>query len=211
MLVAAAILGFAFGFVGSVPIAGPIAVLVLRRGLEDRAKSALYLASGAAVAEGGYAYLAFWGFAEYLTRYAWIEPVSRVAGALILTGLGLRFVRRPDAEPPRTAPGRRAGRKRSFLLGLTITALNPALIVGWTAAVTALYSLGVVHFDPAAALPFSLGACAGVTVWFASLLGLLQRFRARLSSEALGRLMRSTGVILIVLGLGVAVRLVVQL
>jgi len=47
--------------------------------------------------------------------------------------------------------------------------------------------------------------------WFATLLGVLQRFRARLSREVLDRLMRSAGVLFILLGLGVAARLVVRL
>jgi threonine/homoserine/homoserine lactone efflux protein len=53
MLVAPVALGFAFGFVGSIPVAGPIAALVLSRGLEGRARSALSLAAGAALAEAG--------------------------------------------------------------------------------------------------------------------------------------------------------------
>src|SRR5262245_56590921 len=142
MLVAAAMLGFGCGFVGSIPVAGPIAALVFSRGLEDRTHSALYLASGAAVAEGAYAYLAFWGFADPPSLYASLERASHVAPAAILIGLGLHFALRRRAPPDRTAPDPRAGGARSFLLGVAITALNPALIVGWTAAVTALYGLG---------------------------------------------------------------------
>ena len=187
MLVAAAMLGFGCGFVGSIPVAGPIAALVFRRGLEDRARSAFYLAAGAALAEGVYAYLAFWGFAELLTGYAWIELASRTAAAVILIGLGLHFVRRAAAEAAPAASDPRSGNTRSFLLGLAITALNPALVAGWAAAVAALYSLDLVRFDPRAALPFSLGACAGIGAWFATLLVLLRRFRTRLSREALVR------------------------
>jgi threonine/homoserine/homoserine lactone efflux protein len=208
MLFAAAMLGFAFGFVGSIPIAGPVAVLVARRGLEDRARSALYLASGAALAEGAYAYVAFRGFSEFLIRYAWIEPASRIAAAVILTGLGLRFARGLEADATTRAQiDPRAGNKRSFLLGVILIAVNPVLIASWTAAVTVLYSLDLLRFDPGAALPFSLGACAGITVWFATLLGLLQRFRRRISRDALDRLMRGMGVLLIVLGLGFAAQI----
>ena len=207
MLFGAAILGFACGFVGSIPVAGPIALLVFSRGLQDRARSALYLGSGAAVAESAYAYLAFQGFAEVATRYAWIEPASRFAAAVLLTGLGFRFASAPGAcaEIP-IANDRRAGDKRSFLLGLTLTALNPVLIAVWAAAVAALYSLDLVRFDRAAALPFSLGACFGITAWFATLLVLLQRFRRRVSREAIDRAIRAMGLALIALGLGLGVR-----
>src|SRR5262245_51236802 len=108
MLFAAAAFGFAFGFVGSIPIAGPIAALVWSRGLEDRTRSGLFLAAGAAVAEGAYVYLAFWGFSEVLARYAWIEPLSRLAAAATLTVLGVRFVRRPHLEAAAPPPDPRA-------------------------------------------------------------------------------------------------------
>jgi threonine/homoserine/homoserine lactone efflux protein len=210
MIVAAALLGFAFGFVGSIPVAGPIAVLVLTRVLEDRARSAMYLASGAAVAEGGYAYLAFWGSAELLTRYAWLDAASRSTAALILTGVGVHFLRRPRSTTAQPASGLRGGSKRSFLLGLTITALNPALLATWAAAVAALYSLGLLRFDPRAALPFSLGACAGITAWFATLLTSIGRFRGQLTRAALDRLVRAIGVLLVLLGLGVGVHLALR-
>jgi threonine/homoserine/homoserine lactone efflux protein len=208
MRVVAALLGFAFGFVSSIPIAGPIATLVFSRGLEGRARSALYLAAGAALAEGGYAYLAFWGIAGFLTRYAWVEIASGIAAAAISTALGLHFLRSPNAEATRAQSDPGAPGRGAFLLGFTIAALNPALIMTWTAAVTAMYSLGLVRFEPAAALPFALGACAGITVWFAVLLGLVQRFRERLSDAALGRVRRAMGAILVALGIALAARLI---
>jgi threonine/homoserine/homoserine lactone efflux protein len=211
-MLVAALLGFLFGFFGSMPIAGPIAALVFSRGLENRARSALYLAAGAAIAEAGYAYLAFWGFSSFLAQYGWIEPVSRAAAALILMGLGMHFVRKGaagfgashDRDPS-------VGNKRSFMLGFTVTALNPTLIATWTGAVTFLYSLDVVKFDGAAAWPFSLGAFAGIVSWFALLLWLLSHFRARFSERAHARLMRGTGWFLVALGALFAVRFVQSL
>src|SRR5262245_58289080 len=207
MLFAAAAFGFVFGFVGSIPVGGPIAVMVISRGLADRARSALYLGSGAAIAEGAYAYVAFRGFSEVLTRYAWVEPASRIAGALILTGLGLRFARGLDGEgAAQTRLSPRAGAGRSFLLGLAITSANPVLIAAWTAALTVLYGLGLLSLDPGAALPFSIGASAGITIWFATLLGLLRRFQSSVSRAAIDRLVRGMGVALILLGLVCAAR-----
>src|ERR1700733_6137635 len=102
-MLSAALIGFGLGFFGSMPVAGPIAVIVFGQGLEDRARNGLYLACGAAIAESVYAYLAFWGFSAFLTRYPWIEPTSRVAAAVLLTALGVHFYRRrpkPEGAPP---------------------------------------------------------------------------------------------------------------
>jgi threonine/homoserine/homoserine lactone efflux protein len=207
----AALLGFCFGFIGSMPVAGPIAVLVFGRGLEDRARNGLFLASGAAIAESIYAYLAFWGFSAFLARYPWIEPTSRVAAAVILTGLGIHFYRKQPSAEGVTPPVRGVGNKRSFFLGLTITALNPTLIASWTAAVTTVYSLDIVSFDSSEALPFSLGAFTGIVSWFATLLYLLNRFRSRFSRGSLDRLVHGAGILLILLGLGIGARFVYRL
>ena len=41
------LIGFVFGFFGSMPVAGPIAVLVLRLGLEHHPSRAMAVAAGA--------------------------------------------------------------------------------------------------------------------------------------------------------------------
>jgi threonine/homoserine/homoserine lactone efflux protein len=205
----AAIIGFVFGFVGSMPVAGPVSILVFGRGLQDRARSGLYLAIGSAIAESAYAYLAFWGFSALLASHRWIEPISRGAGAVILMALGLRFTFRrvgPGSLPEVVEPP--VGSKRSFLLGLTVTALNPTLMATWVAAVTLLRSFHAVEFDSGRALPFSCGVWLGICAWFAVLLGLLRRYKSRFSPTTLDRTVRVMGVLLVVLGLAFAVRFV---
>ena len=54
-MLAAAAFGLCFGFVGSVPIAGPVSALVFRCGIDGRFKRGQGIAIGAAVAEAGYA------------------------------------------------------------------------------------------------------------------------------------------------------------
>ena len=206
-MIVAALLGFVFGFVGSMPLAGPISLLVFGRGLQDRARSGVYIAAGSAIAESVYAYLAFWGFSELLAAYGWIELLSRGLAAVLLTGLGIHFVRRDAAQPdPSYTPTKDVGNKRSFALGFTITALNPTLMATWGAAVTALHSFDLVAFGPGRALPFSVGVCLGITGWFTLLLSLLGRYRARFKAETVAKVVRAMGFLLIGLGLFFAVR-----
>ena len=211
-MLTAALLGFVLGFVGSMPLVGPIAILVFTRGVENRARNGFYLALGAALAESGYAYLAFWGFSQLLERYPWIEPTTRAVGAVILTGLGLRFALRGQLfSVERAGPGAEVGNKRSFFLGFTVTALNPALIATWTLALTTLYLFYSGGFDPHRALPFSIGVGIGIVSWFAILLSLLGRFRERFRPATLTRAIRVMGVVLTLLGLTFAVRFVMYL
>jgi threonine/homoserine/homoserine lactone efflux protein len=207
----APLIGFVFGFVGSMPVAGPIGILVFGRGLQDRARSAIYLAVGSALAESVYAYLAFWGFSALLSMHSWIEPISRGLAAVLLTGLGLHFLfKRAEPEAPTRSRNSdpATGNKRSFLLGITITALNPTLMVTWGGAVTMLHSLDIVAFDARRALPFSIGVCLGISLWFTVLLALLGRYRGRFPRSTLDRTVRIMGVLLTLLGLFFAVRFV---
>ncbi|MBW2735341.1 MAG: LysE family transporter [Deltaproteobacteria bacterium] len=194
-MVVALIIGFLFGFIGSMPVAGPIAVLVFARGVENRHKSGLFIALGGALAEGIYAFLAFWGFAALLAKYSFIMPASRAAAAVVLTALGVVFLRRKTVQKdvPPTEDGWRSG----FMLGFTITALNPTLIATWTAAATTLFSTGWVKFEPAMALPFGGGAIIGIASWFGLLLYLVRRYRGRFSNDSLTRIIRVMGVFLL--------------
>ena len=207
-MLAAALTGFVLGFVTSIPVAGPISILVFSRGLEDRQRSGVFLAMGAAVAESVYAYLAFWGFSELLLMYPWIEPISRGLAAVLLTALGARFALKGPSGPPAEGQSPKTGSKRNFLLGFTITALNPTLLATWPALMTLVHSLEIVTFSSSRALPFSIGVCLGISIWFAVLLALLQRFKGRLRSSTLDAIVRVMGIALIGLGLYFAVRLI---
>lgn len=205
------LIGFTLGFFGSVPIAGPIAALVLRHGLQGRTRAGLYVALGAAVAEGIYAYLAFWGFGELLGGYAWVEPASRIMGAILLTCLGALFVVRPPTagkrpdDAPNTSQGS-VGLKRSLAVGFTVTCLNPTLLATWGAAVTMAYSVLPIDLSQGHALPFALGAFIGIAIWFAIFVALLERFSDRMRPQTVARVARATGACLVALGLSATVQ-----
>jgi threonine/homoserine/homoserine lactone efflux protein len=202
------LLGFAFGYVGSMPVAGPISVLVLHLGLANDARHALCVAVGGALAEGLYALLAFWGLSTVLTHYPVILPVSRAVGAVLLLVLGLVMLltRMRGATPQTQQP--RKGNKRSFVLGFLVTALNPTLIVTWTAAVAALNATGLLVMDQAQAPPFAAAVCVGIVAWFLTLLWLVRRWRDRVSVESLGRFKRAMGALLVAAGGWLAIRVV---
>ena len=203
----AAVIGFLIGFLGSMPVAGPIAVLVVSRGVDGRHRSGLSIAAGGALAEGVYACLAFWGFAEFLARYPVMIPVSRAVAVLVLTVLGVLFLRR-KVTSQQAMPHRKEGWGGGFVLGFSITALNPTLIATWTAATTTLFSTGLVDFTPVTALPFGAGAIIGIVLWFGLLLALVRRFRKRFSPRTLNRVIQVMGGFVLVVAAWFAVMLV---
>jgi threonine/homoserine/homoserine lactone efflux protein len=190
------------------PVAGPIAVLVLRLGLNHDSRHARLVALGGALAEALYALLAFWGLSTFLDRNPMVLPASRLVGAVICMGLGIALLlHRPKDAPP--ASGRTRGFKRSLLGGFLITALNPTFIVTWTAALAALHATGLVALAPARAVPFACAVFLGIVAWFSTLLWLVRRFKGGWSPAAVALLIKAMGALLVGLALwmGVAMAL----
>lgn len=213
-MLAAPIIGFCFGFFGSLPVAGPVAALVFDRGLKRRFRSGFAIAVGGALPEAGYAFLAFWGFSELLRQYAWVQPLARGASAVILIALSFVFLKKGGIEPKRIEEGLEPVKRRgtgdlgSFLLGFSITAMNPTLIATWTAAVTFLPALGFGAYSVGGGVAFALSAAVGIVAWFATMLWIIHRLHERFDTRVLETIRRSMGVFLLAVGLWFAGTLV---
>jgi threonine/homoserine/homoserine lactone efflux protein len=197
---------FVFGFVGSMPLAGPIAIMLLSRAAGRRFGEALRIGLGASVAEGLYAGTAFWGFTALLGGNPLLVPLSRGATAVVLVGLGARFV----FWRPKEAGDLRESKAGTVLLGFTVSALNPTLLFTWSAATAFLNSR---HIESVGvllqrdAIPFGLCAGAGIACWFVVLVALLRRYHGQLPRNALAWTVRILGVALVALGIWSGVRL----
>ena len=206
--------GTIMGFVGSMPIAGPVAVLVLERGLIRRGREGLGVAMGAATAESIYAFLAFWGLGSVLYSAPVLLRVSRLVGAGLMIALGIYLAnRRSPPRVPETESEKlvTAGRKRrGFLLGLSVTFLNPTIIVSWTMVTATVHSTGLVVPGLLSAVTFALGVGAGIVIWFATLLWLLNRFQSGLRPKTVDRVLNVTGWLVVAIGVGLGVRPLAQ-
>lgn len=191
-------LGASFGFIGSMPLAGPASVLVISRSVEHRFRAAILTGLGAAIGEGIYAGVAWWSFTTFLARITALRPWFDAVACVVLVYLGVKFARWVEAPP--SAKPRDDDDGRSFLLGLSISALNPTILVTWTAATTTLYATAWVDFAPWMALPFGLGAAAGIASWFGLLVALSARFEDALPRATLRWIVRTIGVALVVMG-----------
>lgn len=212
-MVFALVIGFVLAFVGSMPIAGPIAVILVSKGLDGQRRAGLYIAIGAAICESAYACVAFLGLTAAIGRFPLLMPASRAIGCTILVALGTYFLlRRPKDTRPRAPdgpPSSQSPRYGNLALGFSITLFNPTLIVTWTAAVTAAQSTGLLRVHPLDAFPFAGGVATGIITWFTVLLWLLTRFQRNLRPELLERIIKGMGVILIMAGLGFGIRMLV--
>jgi threonine/homoserine/homoserine lactone efflux protein len=192
-----------FAFLGSMPLAGPIAILTLSRAASGRYAEALRIGLGAALAEGIYAGLAFWGFATFLPRHKLLVPISQASTSVLLVALGVRFM---FWRPPAEKADPRENRAGTAFLGFSISAFNPTLLVTWTAVVAFLYARGVEQRSGIVAIPFGASAAIGVAAWFACLVKLLHVFKSKLPIRAFRWVIRTMGVALVATGILTGVR-----
>jgi threonine/homoserine/homoserine lactone efflux protein len=203
-LLAVCAVALVFGFVGSMPLAGPISVMVVARAAQKQFGEALRVGLGAAAAEAIYAGIAFFGFTTLLAHHPVLVPLSHGITAVVLLALGVWFV----LWKPTDKEDEEKNRAGTVLLGFTVSALNPTLLVTWTGAVAFLYSKGLGDVSVWAAIPF--GVCAGVGVggWFAVLVWLLREHGSKMSRSVLTWTVRTLGVVLVGLGVWSGVQLV---
>lgn len=194
--VVAFFLGAGISFVGSIPIAGPLAVLIVDRAVSGRREAGLFIALGGALAEALYAFAVA---VLFPILFAWSHSVllvSRVAGAVIVALAGAVLLFHPGAVH-RSAPKRKRG---SFLTGLVLSALNPTLIATWTVVVATLNSHGLLGRSVAEAALFAAGVAAGVTGWFALLVTLARAAENILDGPRRVKTVRALGFVLVCVG-----------
>ena len=117
-LIAICVVALVFGFMGSMPLAGPIAIMAVARASRGKYSEAMRIGLGAAVAEGIYAGLAFWGFTTFLARHAIVVPVSRAVTAIVLTAIGVALRRSGSPRRPEGRAGEQGGHGAPGLLGV---------------------------------------------------------------------------------------------
>jgi threonine/homoserine/homoserine lactone efflux protein len=202
----ALLVGAVMGFLGSMPIAGPVAVLVLERGLIRRGREGLGVAMGAAAAETVYAFLAFWGLGTVLQANPALQRAGRLVGAGVMMTLGIYLATRKSSGRPPTSDIPEGRKRRGFLLGLSVTFLNPTIIVSWTAVTAAVHSTGWITPGIPTAVAFALAVGAGIVAWFATLLKLLHRFQSGVRPQTIDRVLNVTGWLVVAIGVALGAR-----
>ncbi len=190
--------GMLLGFLGSVPSAGPLSILVAAKGLSGNRKGGMAMAFGGALAEAIYAFLASWGASRVLGANAGLMHYADLLAALLLVGLGIFFMKRRDFARVEQCP--RCRPAASFFTGLLVCGLNPGLILHWSIACSALVAFGFLGANAESAFAFAPGVFAGVCLWFFLLLTLLSRLRLKAGLLFCQRLVSVMAVCLIVLG-----------
>jgi threonine/homoserine/homoserine lactone efflux protein len=195
-MIVAFVTGLLMSFIGSMIPTGPIALIVIKRGLGRQKLGALSIVSGAAVAEAGYALLAYLGLQFALSRYPVQTSILRIiAGVILLVFAAICIFDSHGPKPKKSSP-KYAG--ANFLLGLSIAGLNPTFLVTWAGAVAVARGAGLISGINAAP-GFAAGVIVGPILWFWILLRLMTRHVLDLHPDILRKIEKALPVVLIIL------------
>jgi threonine/homoserine/homoserine lactone efflux protein len=135
-LITISIVGFFVGFIFSMPIAGPISILITSNAFHGRAKYCYQVTAGASIADFIYVFVALFGLTKLYALYKPAIPYILIAGAFFLLFMGYKiFKTKVDIEHlddqshlPKKIDKKIKG---AFYTGFMINFLNPTLFIGW--------------------------------------------------------------------------------
>lgn len=198
------LLGFALGWIGSMPIAGAVSIFIVHHGLAGRVRDGLRLAAGAGIAEALWCTAVQLGAGRLFEHWPSLKKLAETGGGVILVGLGLYFLLR---RPKPAATMERVGNRTdgNFRLGFALVAGNAAVPVNWLALLAIMHSLGLDRRVSSSGA-FSTGVALGIFGWFTFLLVTLDFFRGRFAPRTIGLVGKGMGALLIATGLVVLAR-----
>jgi threonine/homoserine/homoserine lactone efflux protein len=128
--------GLLAGFLFSMPIAGPISILITTNALKGRLRYCNLVNIGASFADFTYVFIAVFGLTKLYSFYKPIVPYIFSFGSLLLIYLGYRIYRtKIDIEhlEDKTHIIEKINKreKGAFYTGFMINFFNPTLFIGW--------------------------------------------------------------------------------
>lgn len=152
-LITMSIVGLITGFIFSMPIAGPISILITSNALKGKIRYCNLVAIGASIADFVYVYLAVFGITKLYRYLKPAMPYIMGVGAIFILFIAYKVFRSKldlehlDEKEPKTIkpiPKDKGG----FYTGFMVNFLNPTLVFGWlTTSVLVITFVSALGFD----------------------------------------------------------------
>jgi threonine/homoserine/homoserine lactone efflux protein len=156
-IITMSIAGLITGFIFSMPIAGPVSIMITSNALKGRKRYCNLFNIGASLADFIYVFIAVFGLTRLYSFYKPVIPYIFSFGCLLLFFLGYKIFRTKidiDHLEDNIHISEKIKKERgAFYTGFMINFLNPTLFIGWLTS-----SLLVISF--VAALGFHTGGLA---------------------------------------------------
>ena len=135
-LITISVAGLIAGFIFSMPIAGPISILVTSNALKGKLKYCNLLTIGASLADLFYVFIAVYGLTRFFSVYKPVIPYITGFGSLFIIFIGYRIFRTKidleNLDDKINISGKISSNANGgFYTGLLVNFLNPTLFFGW--------------------------------------------------------------------------------
>lgn len=138
------VVGFAAGFVFSMPVAGPVSILITSSALKGKLRFCQRTALGASIAEFVYVFIGLVGIKSLYEFYRPFIPYLLIVGAIFLLIVSIKVVRTKlnfGALNKKEIVSDREKNKGGLRTGLILNFTNPALFISWLASSFLIFSL----------------------------------------------------------------------
>jgi threonine/homoserine/homoserine lactone efflux protein len=134
-IITISIAGLLAGFIFSMPIAGPISVLITSNALKGRLRYCNMVSIGASIADFTYVFIAVYGLTKLYSLYKPVIPYIFAVGSIFFFYLGYKIIKtKIDIEhledKTHLAEKIESREKGAFYTGFMINFLNPTLFIG---------------------------------------------------------------------------------
>jgi threonine/homoserine/homoserine lactone efflux protein len=134
-IITISIAGLLAGFIFSMPIAGPISILITSNALKGRTRYCNLVSIGASIADFTYVFIAVFGLTKLYSLYKPFIPYILSAGSIFFLFLGYKIIRTKidieHLEDKSHLTEKIEKRERgAFYTGFMINFLNPTLFIG---------------------------------------------------------------------------------
>ena len=138
-IITISLVGFLMGFFLSIPIPGPIYLLIISNGLKGKLRYCIIAAIGASIIDFIYCFLAVFGFTKFYIFYNSVIPYILLGGAVFLVLIGVRtlktklkieIIEKEDTEREEKIH-KKVKDKSGFITGIIMNLANPTLFIAW--------------------------------------------------------------------------------
>lgn len=136
-IITVSIVGLIAGIVFSMPVAGPVSIIIVSKALEGKLRFCSRTAIGAAIVEFFYVFIVVYGIAALYSIYQPIIPYLLLLGAVFVIVVSIRIIRKKldfesmGSEKIITGKMENKGGMRT---GIVLNLTNPSLFIGWLMA-----------------------------------------------------------------------------
>jgi threonine/homoserine/homoserine lactone efflux protein len=206
------IIGLLSGLISAVPV-GPINVTILNEGGRRGFLWAFMIGLGATAMEFLYCAAGFAGFSRLFTS-PWVEATLQAISVLLLLFLGIKYLRLHDV--PHEGRAERVVEEKlhphtAFMTGFLRALANPGVLLFWIVASSVFLAHGWIEDSWQGKAACVLGVTAGLFLWFTALSYAATHAHRRLSTNGLVRLSQGSGVVLLLVAVGLTIRLILLL